>query len=283
MQQVVRSAQGAYLQTCHYLRSPYSVMPHTTLNEKFGIHSTETLEGIETPSVAYFTVGNGGHSVAIGADSIPLVNAVQHIPQHAALYGQLPFVLREPDKDLTAGERARYRLRRIEYHDSKPYVAYYLRVLDLTDSMPQIQHVTIIDGVSEATPFEATSDDLSPTPPVVSNTGVNIVTGDSIFCSSRIPITMSREDVAEFVNAVNIIYGSEDYAIISEIALCSGIDRQVTGDFNGVSSTYTDALAVQVINFISAFYVMAFCNDGFTIYTNVGSLEPLLSTVPTVQ
>jgi hypothetical protein len=283
MQSTVRTVYGAYLQTCHYLKVPFTVVNHTTLNEKLNIFSDLVLAQGEVPSTAYFCIGNGGHRAAIGADGVALIEVVQHTPRHAGLYNQLPFVLRRPANDLTQAERAKYRLRRIEYHDSVQYVAYYARVLDLTSSIPQMEHVTIIDGVKETTPFIPTTSDLNPVPPAIPNTGAVVVTGDYLFCSARIPMILNSQDVTEFLNVANIIYGSENYATISEIALCSGIDRIVSGIFNGVTATYTDAIAVQIVNFISAFYSMPFNNEGLSIHTSVGSVEPLLSTVPVIQ
>lgn len=44
-----------------------------------------------------------------------------------------PFIIRKEANDLDADERAQYRLRRTEYHNGEPYIAYYAKVLDASN------------------------------------------------------------------------------------------------------------------------------------------------------
>jgi hypothetical protein len=276
MKKIIRTVYSASLQTAQYLKRPLTILEHTTLNEKFNIHANIAMAATDVPAVNYIAIGNGGHTATLGVGGIYKPEPIQHLPRHAALYNQLPFILRTLDNDLTATERSRYRLRRIEEHDGVSYVAYYLRVLDLSATIPQSEYRTVVDGVTYSTPFEPNVGDLNPTPPDLSNTGVNVTTGDYVAVTAKVPFKMDEADTLEYRNVCNIIYGDEAYAMVSEIAVCSGIDRGVPGDFNGVTVGYTDAIAVQVMTFISDFYSFYFGNKGIDMEIDVGAVESLL-------
>lgn len=277
MEHVVRTVLGALLQTSQLLGKPVIVKPNTTLNQKFNIQPDITISDQDHPSMTYVSIGNGGHRMNIGVNNIARPEPIQHTPRDAALFNHLPFVLRLPSEDLTAGERIKYRLRRHETHDGQTYVAYYMKVLDLSETVPQLELRTVTDGITTSTPFEHTLADLNPTPVNMTPGGVLQTSGDYIAATAKVPFIMNENDINEFLNVANIIYGDEDYAMISEIALCSGVDRIVVGDFNGTSGSYTEAIAVQVCSFINAFFSAKFSNNGINILLDTGSSEPLLS------
>lgn len=278
MNKIIRTVYGAYLQTCQYLKLPMVLKPHTTLNEKFNIQADLSIADVDSPSVKYIGIGDGGHRMVMGVHGRSKPEPIQHKPRHAALFNQLPFILRRVDQDLSAIERLRYRLRRIEEHDGVLYVAYYLRVLDLSVTVPQLEYRTVQGDQTFSKAFEPNVGDLNPIPPELSNTGVNVTTGDYVSATAKVPFVMSEDDTREFLNVCNIIYGDETYAIISEIAVCSGVDRSVIGDFNGVNIGYTDAIGVQVVSFISDFYSMYFSNTGIQLTIDVGALEAMMNT-----
>lgn len=72
------------------------------------------------------------------------------------------------------------------------------------------------------------------------------------------------------------MYNDDRYAIISEIALCSGVDRTVNGVFNGVNSSYVEAIGVQCVSYISSMFMAKFMGGSFSVEMDVGSTEPLL-------
>ncbi len=129
---ICRTVYGSALQTAKQLGLPYDVKANSTLNEKFGILSSVSLASDDIPNMRYFVIGNGGHQMTIGANNIAKPEPIQHLATDAALYNQIPFVLREPENDLSPSERLKYALRRSETHQGRPYYAYYLRRLDLT-------------------------------------------------------------------------------------------------------------------------------------------------------
>lgn len=277
MENTTRTVYGAYIQTAEYLKSPIVILPHSTLNEKLGINQDIPIASTDIPGMGYFAIGNGGHTMLTGADGITIPSPVQHLSTDAALYNQLPYVLRLPNNDLDAATRLKYRLRRSEIHNGVTYIAYYLKVIDLSNTIPQMEYNTVADGATNSVAFAPSVSNLNPTPPAVSSTGVNVTSGDYITVTSKVPFTMDTNDITEFVNVANIIYGNPNYAIISEIGLITGVDKQVVGNFNGVSSAYTDVIGAQVSSFISTFFAMQFSNTGIDILLDVGSVEPLLN------
>jgi len=277
MENIVRTVYSAHLQTAQYMDLPLTIKPNSTLNEKFNVHAGLTLAGGELPTLKYLCIGNGGVRVTVGADGTPKTEVVQHRPRDAALYKHLPFVLRPIANDLTASERIKYRMRRLETHNGATYAAYYARLMDVSSTVPVLELRTVNSGVVTSVEFSPNVGDLNPTPPAIGTGGVLVTTGDYIAANAKVPFTMGVTDIEEFMNVCNVIYGDPNYAIISEIALCSGVDRVVTGDFNGASIGYTEAIAMQVCNFIGTFLPMNAINRNMTVMLNVGSVEPLLT------
>ena len=277
MQSSTRTLQGALLQTVELLKLPLEIKSHSTLNEKLNIHNDIVLSDTDMPSVKYVTIGNGGHKMVMGTNNISKPEPIQHTPRHCGLYNHLPFVLRLPNNDLTPSQRLNYRLRRIETHDNISYVAYYLKLLDLSETVPQLELRSVTDGVITSTTFSPSIADLNPTPPPLNPGGIITTTGDYVAATAKVPFSMNSDDIAEFLNVANIIYGDVNYAMISEIGLCSGIDKVVTGNFNGLDSSYTDAIGVQITNFISSFFAANFSNGSINVILDIGNVEPLLT------
>jgi hypothetical protein len=280
MQEFVRSVAGAALQTAQLLGKPVVIKANTTLNQKFDIQATTAIAEDDVVSMKYATIGNGGVRVVTGTNGVAKLKAVQHSPRDAGLYNHLPFVLRLPNDDLDPAQRSKYRLRKYETHGGRTYAAYYLKVLDLTSTVPQLELRSVANGVTTSTPYTPTLADLSPTPPAVDDT-VLVATGNYIAATAKVPFTLSTWEIEEFLNVCNIIYDDEDYAMISEIGICSGVDRAVTGDFNGTSSGYTEAIGVQICTFINTSIPVKFINTSYTMTLDTGSLEPLLELTPT--
>lgn len=280
MQNIVRTYLGADVQTSQLMGLPLRIRPHTTLNEKLNIHEDVVLAANEIPRMRYIGIGNGGIDLSIGAGGLLKIKEKLHLPDHTALYNQLPFVLREQADDLSPVERAKYRLRRLEEHGGKTYVAYYLMLLDLTTTVTQMDLKTVVDGVTYSTPFEHTLANMNPVPPLVSNTGSNMTTGEYVSVTAKVPFIMTPEEVRNYLDVAKIIYGDEGYANIGEIALCSGVDREVMGNFNGAALPYTDSVAVQVNNFVTAAYVMSMGTTGINTLLNLGAVEPTMVSTP---
>lgn len=265
------------LQTCQYAGKSLEVFQNSTLNQKLDIHSNVNLGAGEMPHVQYVAIGDGGHDFIRGGNGKTKWLGVHHTPRHTALYNQLPFVLRPLGEDLTPDERVKYRLRKVERHHGVDYVAYYLRVLDMSLSRPGLELRVVENGVTTSTPFIPSLEDLNPVPPVLVSDNAVTTTGDYVASTMKVPFIMSPEDVTEFLNACRIRENEDGYSIISELATVSGVDKQVNSVFNGVSQTHTEAIYAQVSSYVSTAWVMSSLRDGTRLNLDIGNVEPLLT------
>lgn len=281
MKLITRVFGGAYLQSTQLPGLPFILKPFTTLNERFAVQADQVPTADQMPALRYWTIGNGGHDFIPAANGIGKPTPLQHRATDAGLYSPIPFVLREPVNDLTPAQRLKYRLRVPMQIGGVNYIAYYAKVIDYTGVAPQMELQTRNeDGTVTVIPFVPNSSNLNPTPPDVSPTGVNVVTGEYVNVATRTPINLTADDVAELVNVANILYGDPDLAIISEVALCSGVDKSVTGGGNGQPTiTYTEAIACQINTIFNAFYALQYADEGINILMDIGSTEPLLHLV----
>lgn len=280
MQEFVRTAAGANLQTSQYLGKPVVIQANSSLNQKFNIQPSTSIANTDTVSVKYAAIGIGGINLVTGVNGLTKIEGVQHTPRDTALYSHVPFILRLPTDDLTVAQRVNYRMRRSEIHDGQQYYAYYLKVLDLSATVPSLELRSVTNGITTSTPYSPTLSDLNPTPPVVNSGGVLQTTGDYIAATAKVPFTLSAWEAQEFLNVCNILFGDDSYAMISEIGICSGVDRVVTGDFNGTSSSYIEAIGVQITTFMVTSIPVKFINSNFSLMLDVGSLEPMLQMSP---
>lgn len=276
MEKSTRSALGALLQTAQKFGKPLEIVKNSTLNQKFGVFEDILPDPTDDLAVRYVAIGNGGHRTEVGKDNLALFNSIPHMPRHTSLYKHMPFIMRPADNDLIAAERVNYRLRKEIDINGTRYAAYYLRKLDLLNTTPTLEYRTVVDGAVTSTPWEPSLDDLNPTPPLINPNQVMTTGDDYIAATARVPLVFTEAETSELINVATILYGDPGYAIISEVALCSGIDKLLSGSFNGVSMNYTEAIGVQVNDFLATLFVAPFQTKGVTIDLDAGSVEPLL-------
>lgn len=278
MELITRTVYGAQLQTCLLLNLPLVIQPNTTLNQKFGVLPTTAIATTDKPAMRYVAIGNGGHKSVTGAEGISAPYPIQHNPTDAVLFKHLPFILRDITNDITATQRANYGLRRAETHDGKSYIAYYLKRLDYTDVVAKLTFKTVENNITTTTDFIPNSSSQDPTPPALSNTGVNVTTGSYIAATAKIPFILTESEISELLDVATIIYGNDNYAIISEIALCSGVDKVVAVDAGGANPfNMTEVIGAQVVSFISTYFSCKFDNSGISVLLDCGASEPLFS------
>lgn len=275
MRIITRTVWGASLQTSLLLGLPYNPQEKSTLNEKFDIEPNSDLRGT-IPHVKYFSIGNGGHRVIQGADGIPYTSPINHRASDAALFNHLPFVLREPSDDLTIDQREHYALRRRETINGKPYIAYYLKRMNLSTVEMMLQHTNVVEGNATTTPFEPSNGNLNPEHPELPNEGVITTDGNYLTSSAIVPVLFDANDVEELVNVSRVLYDNEERAAISEIGLCSGVDRVVTTEGVGGQFNYRESIGVQVATHITGYYPVGYTNRGFDLQIEAGATEPML-------
>jgi hypothetical protein len=279
MENSTRTAWGAYLQTCLLQKLPFTMMPNSTLNEKFGIQAGVAPASSVLPAQRYYCIGNGGHTITAGSDGIAAPSPIQHEATDAALYNHLPFIMRPVSSDLSASQMAQYALRQVITYGGIAYACYFLRRIDYTGVAAQINLNTVSGGNTTTTPYSANSSNLNPTAPTVANGSVNVVSGDYLSAAAVVGLSFSAQDAAELVNCANIIYGDPRYAIISEIGMVSGVDDVVSVPATGGSFNMNEVICAQICSFIDTFVPMNYQNNGTTINLNVGSTEPLFNLV----
>lgn len=245
MSNVTTTIYGAALQAAHLRKLPLEYPKNTLLNEKFNIHATLRPNPGQLPDLKYFAIGRGGHRFTHGGDGEPLSQLNWHRSADAALFKHLPFIIRPVTDDLTADERLNYAMRRREVHNDIAYYVYYLKAMPVTTESPKLLLTTYSDGVGDSEPFIPSAKELSPTPPALKPDGTVPVSGQYLTTTSPVALKLSKKDINEVVSACEIIYGSAAYAVISETALVSAVERIVTIDVDGGNANFNEAICAQ--------------------------------------
>ena len=271
MENITRTAAGSELQTFLTTGIPFVLKADTTLNEKFSV-----LAGVNptvTPTIKYFCIGNGGHSLATGTGGIPLVQTVPHEATDTGLYKYMPFVLRATNNDIDVVTQAKYGIRTTVTIGSIPYFAYYLKRLDTSASVVSTVLQTVSNGVTTTSNYVPGAGNLTPTPPNLSGSNVSVLSSQYLVTSASLPISFTSQECTELLNAATIMYGDPSFAIISEIGLCSGQDHSIT---LAGGSTFVEVVAAQITSFINTLHVVQFTASGISGSLAVGANEPLL-------
>lgn len=283
MENINRTIYGNYIQACLFTDSAISYKEYTTLNQKHGILKDTLPASDSKPSLKYIAWGNKGHTLKVGADGIPYPDTVPHSATDAALYGQLPFVAREATNDLSLTERAKYAHRVVKNIGGINYILYYLRRLDKTNMVPSMYYTQVSNNQEIKVGFVPTSANLNPTPPVIGNDGTNLISADYVSVESIMTIRFDEKEIAEMINVAKVFFGKEQLAIISEMGLCTGVDRMVTipGTGGSGNSNFLEAIVAQVAAHAAVNYSLVHIRRDLAIEIDVGSIEPLFAVTPT--
>lgn len=276
MDKSVRTAIGALQQTCAKTNLPYTYLPNSVMNVALNIHPDERPPSSFIPWSRYVCIGIGGLTSRFLADGRMELVPIPHEPRHTGLYDQVPWVIRDLDNDLPVAERVRYRLRKIIQVGPVNKIAYYARLIDYSKSNAQLEFRTVQDGIISSDLWEPDADDQFPKRPVI-NPGQTYVTGDDyVAATAKTRFEFTKQDMAELNNVGNILYNNPMAMTISELAICSGQDAELEGVFGGTRLMYTDAIGVQITDFVSTLVSPLFQSDGAAINLDIGSTEPLL-------
>ena len=276
MQSICTTLWATYLETCAHLGLPFTIKEHTTLNEKLEIQGSATLNTGEMPRLAILCIGNKGHRAVTGTDNFPLTVPVDHQADHAALYGQIPFVLRDTNNDLTPDQRAKYALRKTVNINGRNYYAYYGKRIDMADVVPKLQKTVVEDGQSTTTDYIPTTANLNPEWPDIPNTGAVSTSGSYLSASAVVSVNFGEFDVTELYNVAKIMYNDQNYAVISEFAFCTAVDRTVSVPTPSGNTNFKEAIACQVATFVGGHYELVYYSKGFDFKVELGANEPLL-------
>lgn len=270
------SCYGNFMNTLMRMKKNYIHTPFTTLNELLNIFPDLRPAAGVLPGINGLVIGNGGHYHDVINNDFPVTRNYQHAPTDAGLFRPMPFVLRPATSDLTPAQRAGYRLRRTETIAGIEYVAYYMKVVDLSEIEPRYEYRTIQpDGQVVVSEFIPDSSNLNPTPRILSPEGVNTVASEFIAVSAKVSVPWSQWEIDEYLNAANVKYGSEDAAVISEVAAVSSVDRSVAVG----ATSYTEAICALVETFLQHKIDLTANSQNFTMNLEIGVSEPLYQLV----
>lgn len=276
---VTRTAIGALLQTVKFFGLPnkLALKPNTTLNQKFNVQSGVAPADTQTLNFKYLVIGNQGHYTVRADDGSDETDVVPHRTNHNGLYNHIPFVLREVGDDLTPLEKEKYCLRIPQTIKGKNYIAYYGYRINLGAVVPQVLEVTIINGIETTKPYVFKLEDLNPVKPVIANTGTVVGSNQFISASAIVEVKLTKEDIAEIVNAHRIRTGSTRSPVISEIGLVTGVDKIVPGSTGSAGSIdYNEVIGAQISVHVSTNHPIAYNSNGLTMVYDIGASEPLL-------
>lgn len=272
---IQRTVIASSLLTHKLLGLNYDLVEHTTLNEKLDIRAGETSSDGTVPKMLIWCIGDGGHNFKPGSDAVPYVTPIQHRPSDLGLFNQIPAVLRVPSDDLPQSLRDLFALRRTEVRNGTNYIAYYGYRLDLTNVVVSMQKVVIQGGVRTVTAFTPNAGNLSPQPPVISSVVPTTTDGEYLQVTAPITIKFTEFLATELMKVAKILYGTEERAVVSEIALCTGINKPVPGTSTTGPITFLESIMTQVYTHITAYYAIGFSNQGFEFTIDLGHTEPL--------
>lgn len=277
MQDIVRTPIGNYMQTCLYIGARPKPIAYTTLNELFGVNANAAINNNDVPAMRYVHIGVGGHENYVNESNISVSRLLTHRPTDTGLFKPLPFAVRPIDNDLTDAERRNYCCIEERTINNRRHRLYWVRRIDNSTTEVEMSRINKVNGVDQP-PVEYVPQESSmrPTPVISSGTGTNEVSGDKIVVSAALSLTFSSLQVQELLNAATIMYGDESAAVISEVALCTGIDRVMNiQTANGGTVQQNEAVHLQINCFTRTKLEMQFASRNAGIDIDVGSAEPV--------
>jgi hypothetical protein len=298
---ITRTVYGATIQTVRALGMKHVVVEYTTINQ--AINEPTIINKLPTPLTRgmeiydpydfdkdsnniftqYLVVGNGGHeNINNPNDAVPYSIPVPHKATDSGLFNLMPFILRKADDDLTVAERRKYALRRTVEVDGVLYAAYYARKIEFPRTTPEITITKIVDGESVVETFVPTINNLRP----VKYAQETEYKGAYATVSSFVQLVWDENDIQDAKDACRIMFGNERMAIISELAICSAVEKPIKQRYpseagsaqtpiNVPANTFFEAVACQVNVHITTYIPLSYADQEYTLSLNLGATEPL--------
>lgn len=202
---------------------------NTTLNHKYSLF--ETLIVGNLPKIQYFGIGINGCRYDEELNSL-----VPYIPNamNMDLYQPIPFRCVPISNDLTEIERANYRMRVQQNIGGVEYYCYYLKLIEFTTPNTILTETDIKTG--DETVITLDNAFLNPVPNELSSVGIlDVYKEGNAYVEGNLVITG-----VEVMEAITVFYnGDITKALISEIGLYSGQDKEVVVDITYTESIYT--------------------------------------------
>lgn len=253
----------------------------STLNEHFSFLTDRIPDDTIYPRLQYLCVGNRGHISEEESDGFTDMVPIGKVSTVSGMFKAIPLVLRAMDNDLTDTQRANYAFRIKRNFNNRDYWAYYLKRIDMRAVETKDYEITRKNQKDDVKEFNYTDKELFPKPeqlPVYdydNDNTVSIPDGKYVTSNANVVIKFEEFDVQEYMNVTAIMRGTSRSSVISELALCSGIDFPHTGDSSmGSPFPYQEAIGVQALYHISLYNNLAITNDNLNITVKVGQSSP---------
>lgn len=269
----VRTVYGSLVMNALRWNTKLRILPNSTLNQKFKVQADALPYDTEKVTTQYFVLGVNG------LEYVPFQDMYMrewryYSPTQAALYRHIPLVMRRLTEPLSIEERKDLRLRTIESHNGVDYECWYARLTGHNDTPAEVEKRTEINGVISPDAWSPSLNDLNPNPqqlppdsPVENGRTYQAVT-------KKFQIHLSPGDIQELLNSAQIKFGDANLANITELGICSGVDRRVPGDFNGIQQNYVEAIYTQINDFMRVDFSAADSLAGKDLELDAGTSEP---------
>ena len=239
--------------------------PNTTLNEKHGILPTAKAPAGTDLGIKYLAIGIGGNNPVAGINEY---SYSQHGIRDAALFQQVPFVMRTAAQDLTATEQALYKHRVSRTVSGVQYFLYYLKVLQPMDISRETYIITpAAAGPSSLSVFTTdTPAHLNP----VSRATNRVPTNDNGYISAMIKIkfSLTPAEMQDIQNAIDLLYGTGSNKILTEIGVCGGAEASPGGEAVEVQIHYHVGTGIDIPLIYNP-------TTGYSRAIEIGGSEPL--------
>jgi len=221
-----RTIYGLEYQANLLINEPYVPKPNTTLNEKFGLYVNEPVGSDTTHNIKYLAIGVGGDQLVAGVNSY---SYSQHGVLDAALFDQIPFIMRPASNDLLGTEQDKYRFRIPIDINGVTYYQYFLRRIAPTDITTDTY--LIVPGLATAATLTVlTTDTPAHLNPVPRSTAY-VLNENSKFVSKMIKLKfeLSPTELDEITSCIELLHGVGSGKTLTEIGICAGLDKMVSG------------------------------------------------------
>lgn len=263
--------------------APIEYEENSTLNEHLEILRNEKPNPLDRPILNIMVFGRRGYVGEIAPDGEVETTLIVHDPLDAAPYKISPVALREVDNDFSNDERKRYCFRKSIVIKGVRYFAYYgIRLAAQTEPAESFKNRRI-GGTDNIEPLVYTNSNLHPKPPKVADNSLNSVdrlsalSEDATLVYTHVirDIRITVNDTVEYMNACNILYGNPQKADVSEILLCTSVDKEVqveAGD--GTNFFFNEAIGAQPGIYISTEHNLSIANEGINSTVRCGQTKP---------
>lgn len=178
-------------------------------------------------SVKYFCIGNGGENPSVPYEILDAHN------WESRLYNMVPFRCVSTTADLSATERAQYRMRKEIVINSKTYYAYYLKVFN-----PGLIH-----SEKSGQDYIPETDDSNP---YIGSGDGHAMKGHVSEIYIDFDLEISQNEFKEFYRALN--NDSLSGARLTELGLVSGYDAAAGDSSTGAKEVYDPTLFAKLVH-----------------------------------